>query len=155
MKILMVIFLSISIYAQDSNNVNYQNINPPDIYLPIGLNSLKDNSLIKVAPLRYWNLNANSEENYKSEILFPVNIKEKKQNFIDNELFYILVGSAIVLGASAAYCKNESYKNYEKYKITNYSVYLTKSNNYDLYSGLAIGGLQINFGYLLYKFLSD
>ena len=31
--------------------------------------------------------------------------------------------------------------------------YLDKIDSYDLYSGLALGALEINFGFLIYKFL--
>ena len=33
--------------------------------------------------------------------------------------------------------------------------FLNKTDRYDLYSGIALGVMQLNFGFLIYKFLTD
>lgn len=84
-----------------------------------------------------------------------IEFKEKEPNFIDTDLFLISVGSAIIFGATAAYFKIESDKNYDKYLKTNDKSLLNKTDRYDVYSGIALGALEINFGFLIYKFLTD
>ncbi len=154
MKIFLFILFSISIYAQDSAIVKSQKINSSDNFIPTKKNP-NDHSLIKIVPLRYWKLNVNEKQNSKVDYKFPIEIKKKEQSFIEDNLFYVIIGSAIVLSGTAAYCKNQSDKNYKKYEKSGNSKYLAKSNNYDLYAGLAIGGLQINFGYMIYRFLTE
>src|SRR5690606_12850649 len=80
---------------------------------------------------------------------------ENDEPFIHSTLFKILIGSAVALGATAAYFKIEADNNFDKYTETRQSVYLENTDQYDLYSGLAFGALQINFGVLLYLFLIE
>ena len=79
----------------------------------------------------------------------------QKKNFIDSELFYIVVGSAVIFGAAAAYFKLESDDYYDKYLVTNDNAFKKKTDRYDLYSGIALGVMEINVGILIYKFLTD
>lgn len=153
MKLLLVFFICTILHAQDSTKVKSNLGNPPDIFDVRTSTSIDKNPLIKINPLRNWNLN--SDDIFKNRIAFPLAAKQKKQNFIDSDLFYIVAGSAIIFGAAAAYTKNESNKYYDKYKLTNDSNYLNKTNRFDIYSGISIGAMQINFGYLIYKFLTD
>ncbi|MDZ7763308.1 MAG: hypothetical protein U5K00_02625 [Melioribacteraceae bacterium] len=80
---------------------------------------------------------------------------KKSIPFTQTTTFKILVGSAIVLGGTAAYFKLEADKKFDKYLETRHSKYLDDTDQFDLYSGLAFGALQINFGALLYFFLFD
>lgn len=79
----------------------------------------------------------------------------KNGSFAESDLLKILVGSAVALGTVAAYYKIQADQLYDDYKKNRLKDNLDKVNRYDLYSGIAFGILQINFGYLIYRFLSD
>jgi len=81
--------------------------------------------------------------------------KENKQPFIETTLFKVLIGSALVLGSTAAYFKLEADKKFDKYTETRNREFLDQTDKYDLYSGLSFGALQLNLGALLYYFLFD
>lgn len=77
------------------------------------------------------------------------------RSFSDSEWFKILIGSAAIFGTTAAYFKIKADKKYDEYLLTKDKNTLTEVNRLDLYSGIAFGLLQINFGYLIYKFLIE
>jgi hypothetical protein len=79
----------------------------------------------------------------------------KKKPFIKSALFKVLVGSALALGATAAYLKLEADKKFDKYIETRNRNYLDETDRFDIYSGIAFAALQINFGALLYFFLTE
>lgn len=81
--------------------------------------------------------------------------KSKTENFFSSSTFKILIGSAAVLGGVAAYFKIKADKKYDDYLQTKNHSLLDEVDRLDLYSGIAFGLLQINFGYLIYKFLTD
>lgn len=81
--------------------------------------------------------------------------KAEEESFTSSSLFKILVGSAVALGAASAYFKLKADKEYDKYLDTRRQSHLDETNRLDLYSGIAFGALQINFGALLYFFLFD
>lgn len=158
MKFLIYFLFTFSIIAQDStfvenlvcessqilgNNV----IILEDVKIPKSLVELKIN--------RSWkrNVYANNDNLINKSAI--IKYKKREPNFIDTDLFLILVGSAVALGATSAYFKLESDKYYDKYLMTNDKQQLNKVDDYDLYSGLALGALEINFGFLIYKFLTD
>jgi len=117
-------------------------------------------------PLKYENLSL-EKTNYRTKnfSLPPVTQsqritldyigKENKQPFIETTLFKVLIGSALVLGSTAAYFKLEADKNFDKYTETRNREFLDQTDKYDLYSGLAFGALQLNLGALLYYFLFE
>lgn len=76
-------------------------------------------------------------------------------SFTNSTWFKVLLGSAAVLGATAAYYKIQADKKYDQYVEEKNPALLDDVDRYDLYSGVAFGFLQINFGYLIYKFLTD
>ena len=76
-------------------------------------------------------------------------------NFTESVLFKILLGSATVFGATAAYFKLKADKKYDEYVATQNRSTFDTVNRYDIYSGIALGLLQINVGYLIYRFLTD
>ncbi len=88
-------------------------------------------------------------------ISLSFNGKIRKESFIDSDWFPALIGSALVLGGTAAYFKIEADKTFEEYKKTMDQSLLDKTDRYDLYSGIALGALQVNFGYLIYKLLIE
>jgi hypothetical protein len=80
---------------------------------------------------------------------------DMSDDFFKSITFKVLLGSAVLLGGSAAYFKIKGDKKYESYLINKDNSTLNEVNRYDLYSGIAFGLLQINFGYLLYKFIIE
>lgn len=93
------------------------------------------------------------DETKPVKLNFDTGRQEKR--FIETTTFKILIGSAVALGAVSAYFKIKADNNYEEYQQTLNNSYLDKTDKYDLYSGIAFGALQINFGALLYHFLKD
>lgn len=81
--------------------------------------------------------------------------KSKQTSFSRTSLFKLLLGSAVALGATAAYFKLKANDNFDKYNSTNDKKYQDNTNRYDLISGIAYGALQVNFGVLIYYFLND
>ena len=75
--------------------------------------------------------------------------------FTDTPWFEILIGTAVAFGATAAHFKIKADKEYDKYLETQNPAYLKETDNYDLYSGIAFGALQVNFGLLIYFLLSE
>ncbi|PKL82907.1 MAG: hypothetical protein CVV24_07730 [Ignavibacteriae bacterium HGW-Ignavibacteriae-3] len=91
-------------------------------------------------------------ENGISDITGP----SKESNiFFNSGTFKILLGSAAVLGGVAAYLKIKADRKYDEYLLIKNQSILDEVNRLDLYSGISFGLLQINFGYLIYKFLTD
>jgi len=81
--------------------------------------------------------------------------EEKKESFFEGTLFKILVGSAVLLGASTAYIKLEADKKFDEYLITGDQKLLDQTNRLDVISGVTFVATQINFGFILYLFLTD
>ena len=152
-----------SIYWINAKNKIYLNSNPPNAKV-----FLQD-SLLGFTPI-YLSMEIPQvkieKENFKS-ILFNLSKSEneiinleytgplKKESFLKTNLFKILLGSAVVLGGSAAYFKLKADDEFKKYEATNDTQYLNRTDNYDTISGISLGALQINFGVLVYYFLSD
>lgn len=81
--------------------------------------------------------------------------EEKSEIFYNTTLFKVLVGTALALGATTAYYKLEADKKFDEYQITGNPDLLEQTDRYDLISGATFVALQINFGLILYLFLSD
>ena len=79
----------------------------------------------------------------------------QKERFVDSPWFTVLIGSAVVFGATAAYFKIQADQQFDKYTDTRDKSLLSDVDRYDLYSGISFGILQVNFGYLVYKFIFD
>jgi hypothetical protein len=86
--------------------------------------------------------------------LEETDIKNGK-SFYKKSLFKYLLGGLVVLGGTTAYFKLEADKRFERYQITGSESLLDETRRYDLISGITFGALQINFGILLYYFLSE
>ena len=91
-------------------------------------------------------------ENRGQIFLEPV---KRSESFFSSNTFKILVGSAAVLGGVAAYLKIKADRKYDDYLQSKNQSILDEVNRLDLYSGISFGLLQINVGYLIYKFLTD
>ena len=79
----------------------------------------------------------------------------KGENFYESTLFKVLLGTAIALGATTAYYKLEADKSFDEYQLTGDSAALEQTDKYDLISGITFVAMQIDFGFILYLFLSD
>ncbi len=88
-------------------------------------------------------------------IPLDIPVKEKNEIFSESDWFKVLVGSASVFGAVSAYFKIKADNRYDDYLKSKDPKKLNEVNRFDLYSGIAFGLLQINFGYLIYKFLIE
>ena len=77
------------------------------------------------------------------------------KNFFEGKAFKILAGSIVVLGAATAYFKLKADDQFNQYENTREPTLLNQTRRNDLISGITLGALEINFGILLYYFLSD
>ncbi|RJP66586.1 MAG: PEGA domain-containing protein [Ignavibacteriales bacterium] len=101
--------------------------------------------------------------NFKTRDLaatFPSTIKKFKNgnnnnSFLNSTLFKALIGTAVIFGGTSAYYKHLADENFDEYNLSGNKSYLDKTHKYDLISGLAFGALQINFGILIYYFLTE
>ncbi|MCU7492415.1 MAG: hypothetical protein HF312_16145 [Ignavibacteria bacterium] len=81
--------------------------------------------------------------------------KKPQESFFKTNMFKILLGTAVALGTTAAYYKMKANKSFDQYNQSGDNTLLDRTNRYDLYSGIAFGALQVNFGALIYFFLVD
>lgn len=79
----------------------------------------------------------------------------KGESFYESTMFKVLVGAALALGATTAYFKLEADKSFDEYQITGDPAELEKTDKYDVISGVTFVALQIDFGLILYLFLTD
>lgn len=80
---------------------------------------------------------------------------DEQSSFFKTNYFNILLVSAAVFGGVAAYFKLKADDKFDLYQSTGDHNFLNETRNYDLYSGVAFGLLQINFGILVYNLLTD
>lgn len=80
---------------------------------------------------------------------------ENDGSFYESMIFKVLAGTAIALGAATAYFKLEADNSFEEYKITGDPELLNQTDRLDVISGVSFVALQINFGLIIYLFLSD
>jgi hypothetical protein len=129
-----------------------------------------NDSLLGYTPL-YINKNLNSllleKPDYMSkeitidDIILTEKIKldfigeENNGSFYGSTVFKILIGTAVALGAATAYFKLEADNRFEEYKITGDPELLNQTDRMDIISGISFVALQINFGLIIYLFLSD
>lgn len=79
----------------------------------------------------------------------------KEESFFYSTTFHILAATAVALGAFSAYYKLKADDSYDEYQFTGDQKLLDDTNRYDLVSGITFTALQINFGFIIYKFLTD
>ncbi len=146
------------------NKVVLLNTEPQDVYV------FSNDSLIGYTPLLI-SMELNNlrlEKNgFESKIIsysdFGINDPVKlnyvgelnEANFFDITLFKILVGSLVVLGATTAYFKLEADRKFDQYQSTGDEALLDQTNRLDTISAVTFVALQINFGYIIYRFLVD
>lgn len=81
--------------------------------------------------------------------------KVKEASFYERDLFKYLLAGIVVLGGTTAYFKLKADEKFDEYKITGDQKLLDETERYDLVSGITFTALQINFGVLIYFFLSE
>ena len=79
----------------------------------------------------------------------------KSESFYESTLFKVLTGTLIALGATTAYYKLEADKTFDEYQITGDPALQEQTEKYDTISGVTFVAMQINFGFILYLFLTD
>ncbi len=84
-----------------------------------------------------------------------IRTSQKSESFFSSNTFKILLGSAALFGGVAAHFKIQADKKYDEYLRSKNLLLLDEVERLDLYSGIAFGLLQINFGFLIYKFLTE
>ena len=77
------------------------------------------------------------------------------KNFYEKDIFKILIGSIVALGGTTAYFKLKADNRFDSYQETGEQAYLDQTRKFDLISGITMTALQINFGILIYYFLTD
>ncbi len=79
----------------------------------------------------------------------------KKQHFVDSDLFKVLTTTAVLLGGTTAYYKIKADKLFDEYLSSRDKEKLDQTRKYDLISGITLTAFQINFGYILLRFLLE
>ncbi|MBA4405801.1 hypothetical protein C0389_00860 [bacterium] len=97
----------------------------------------------------------NPEVSFNQAQPFGIGYTKSEESFFKSGTFKILLGSAAVLGGIAAYFKIQADKKYDDYLQSKNQSMLDEVDRLDMVSGISFGLLQINFGYLIYKFLTD
>jgi hypothetical protein len=80
---------------------------------------------------------------------------ESDDSFFETPLFLYMSGSLLVFGAITAYYKLEADEKYAEYQVTGDDALLQETQRLDTISGIAFAAVQINFGLLVYFFLTD
>jgi hypothetical protein len=123
-------------------------------FTPVILTSSLRGNYLKIKKENYFNF----EQNYNT-IQSPIKLNPKEliesTNFTESTLFKVLLGTTVVLGSVAAYYKLEADEKFREYERTGNRALLNDVDKYDIYSGVSLGLLQVNFGYLIYRFLFD
>lgn len=133
-----------SIFIYDSLMANTPNFVSVNQFHTV---SLRKNGFIK-------SIHSSELASYNT-IPLEIPLPDRNEVFSESDWFKILVGSATILGAATAYFKIKADNRYEEYLSSRDPKRLDEVNRYDLYSGIAFGFLQLNFGYLIYKFLIE
>ncbi len=151
------------VFYSDKNKI-YIDSNPQDAYVfkgdslightPLFVNKSLDNLMLRKPGYTDLVLPNNLlAEKVKFNLLF--NGISKQESFFNSTAFKILAGTAIALGTVTAYYKLKADNRFDEYKITHKQELLDQTKGYDLISGITFAALQINFGYILYKFLTE
>ena len=142
----------------------YLDSNPQDVYVFVG-DSLLGNTPMFIG--NFYNELKLIKPGYEEKVISKnqlmensvVNLKfistKKEESFFYSTTFKILAGTAIALGAISAYYKLKADDTFDEYQFTGDTALLDKTNRYDLISGITFTALQINFAYVLYKFLTE
>lgn len=142
----------------------YLDSNPQDVYVFEG-DSLLGNTPMFIG--NFYNELKLSKPGYEEKVISKNQLMEnslvslkfigtqKEEPFFYSTTFQILACTALALGAFSAYYKLKADDTFDEYQFTGDHALLDKTNRYDLISGITFTALQINFGYVLYKFLTE
>lgn len=133
-----------SVYIYDSLMANTPNFVSVNQFHTV---SLRKNGFSK-------SINSSELSSYNT-IPLEIPLHEKNEVFSESDWFKILVGSATILGSATAYFKIKADNRYDEYLNSRDQKILDDVNRFDLYGGIAFSLLQVNFGYLIYKFLIE
>jgi hypothetical protein len=144
------------------SSVLYLNSEPTDAYV-FRNDSLLGNTPIYVnrglIPLKLSKAGYREVEISDNDLLNKVSLEEtgrrNGKSFYERSIFKYLIGGLLVLGGTSAYFKLEADKSFDHYQLTGNESSLKDTRRNDLISGITFGALQINFGILLYYFLSE
>lgn len=93
--------------------------------------------------------------------LQPVNLipiegfHKSEESFVESAWFKVMLSSAVIFGASAAYFKMKADKTYDNYLAEKKNSLLDKTNNYDTISAVSLGLLEVNIAAIVYFLLDD
>jgi hypothetical protein len=121
---------------------------------PIFISSEMKNLTLKKSGYENYNL-AIDKISPGEKISLNFNGFQREESFFERDIFKILTAGIIVFGGTTAYFKLKADKKFDEYEFTGESKYLDETRKYDLISGITFGALQINFGLLLYYFLTE
>jgi len=142
----------------------YLDSSPQDAYVFSGDSLLGNTPLFIPKSITELRL---TKPKYEDKLLFRdqflsepiINLKfignHKEESFFYSTTFQILAGTALVFGAATAYYKLKADDAFDEYKFTGDKDKLDETDKYDLVSGITFTALQINFGYILYRFLTE
>ena len=138
--------------------------NPQDAYVfhndslvgstPLFIPSEFQNLTLKKLGYENYSFKLNNNSNTE-KISLKFNGFQKEESFFENDIFKILTAGILVFGGTTAYFKLKADKNFDEYEFSGDSKFLDETRKYDLISGITFGALQINFGLLLYYFLTE
>ena len=146
------------------NSAVYLRTNPRDVYV-YSRDSLLGNTPLFI-PLKYSMITL-SKPGYQTKSVSLnqltgknlIHLKYTGENigrsFYKKDIFKIMMGTIILLGGTTAYFKLKADNRYDSYLATNQQIFFDQTKKFDLISGITMTALQINFGILIYFFLTD
>ncbi len=123
-------------------------------YTPLLLSAGFNNLLLSKKDYAEKFISSNELKNPKVIKLDFIGNGENK-SFYGSPKFLILVGTAVALGAATAYYKLKADNKFDEYQITGNPELLDETDRYDLISGITFTAMQIDFGALIYFFLTE
>lgn len=140
------------IYVKTVKN-NSQSIN--DTILLNEKNLFVSNTDYKLSELNFNLKNVNKKINDIVQNNLKLNNENDKENFFSSTTFKILASGIFLLGGTTAYFKLQADDYFDKYRQTGEKKYLDKTDQYDLISGISFVLFQIDFGFIIYKVLTQ
>lgn len=142
----------------------YLDTNPQDAYVFRGDSLIGNTPIFINGNLLPITLKKNGYEDFllqkekiNDRIMINLNFngQPKEESFFSTNTFYVLTGTAVLLGAITAHYKLKADDKFDEYKLTKNKNLLDETDRYDLISGITFTAMQINIGFILYKLLSE